>query len=81
MMSVKKMVETYVRFECSEETWNMMYMMQCHDLISYDNWTKFYNKCKGWYVTEDGTGIRDSENNDNLVYARDAEGFFTAVKM
>ena len=73
MMSVKKMVETYVQFECSEETWNMLYMMCCHGLISDDNWKKFYDKCKGWYITD--TGIHDSESNDKLVYARDTDGY------
>ena len=78
MMSVKKMVETYVRFECSEETWNMFYMMHMHDLISYDNWKKFYEKCKGWYVTEDG--IHDVDNDDKLVYIRDDNGFLNLIK-
>lgn len=73
MMSVKKMVETYVQFECAEETWNMLYMMCCHGLISDDNWRKFSDKCKGWYSAEDG--IRDSENDDKLIYMRDDDGF------
>ena len=78
MMSVKKMIETYVRYECSNETWIMFYQMRLHDLISDDNWDKFTRKCKGWYVDE--SGIRDSENNDELVYVRDARGFLNLIK-
>lgn len=69
-MSVKKMVELYVKFECSEETWNMMYQMVCHGLISHDNWSKFFEKCKDWYAEFDG--IHDCEK---LLYKRDENGF------
>ena len=78
MMSAKKMVETYVSYECSNETWKMFYLMRCHNLISEDNWDKFTRKCKGWYVDEDG--IRDMDDDDKLVYDRDADGFLNLIK-
>ena len=78
MMSVKKMIETYVSYECSNETWIMFYQMRLHNLISSDNWDKFTSKCKGWYVDEDG--IRDMEDDDKLVYVRDANGFLNPIK-
>ena len=78
MMSVKKMVETYVRYECSNQTWKMFYLMRCHNLISEDSWDKFTRKCKGWYVDEDG--IRDMDDDDKLVYTRDADGYLNPIK-
>ena len=78
MMSVKKMIETYVRYECSNETWKMFYLMRCHNLISEDNWDKFTRKCKGWYIDE--SGIRDMDDDDKLVYTRDADGYLNPIK-
>lgn len=72
-MSVKKMVELYVTYELSEETWSMMYQMRCHGLISYENWVKFYEKCKAWHITDDGQSIEDE--NGKIIYTRDANGF------
>lgn len=72
MMSVKKMIDLYVEYGLSEVTWHMMYEMTCHNLISRDNWTKFYNKCHGWYFHEESNTIKDE--NDNTVYVYDDNG-------
>ena len=73
MMSVKKMVDLYVEYGVSEDTWKMMYEMTCHNLISRDNWTKFFNKCKGWYLNEETNTIDDSETG-KTVYVYDDNG-------
>lgn len=73
-MSVKKMIDLYVANELSEETWGMLYQMACHDLISDENWVKFYEKCKAWHFTDDGHSIEDG--NGKIIYTRDIDGFF-----
>ena len=74
VMNVKSMIETYVNFELSEDTWNMFLQMANHDLISCETWTKFFMKCKGWVLSDDGDAIIDSDNNDMIVYKRDDSG-------
>lgn len=74
VISVKSMVETYVNFELSEDTWNMFYKMACHDLISSETWNKFFMKCKGWVISDDGNSVIDSDN-DMIVYKRDDSGY------
>lgn len=73
MMSVKKMIELYVSYELCEETWDMLYKMAMHGLISRDNWTKFWETCKGWSLDEDGRHIIDGD--EKVVYKRDGNGF------
>ena len=75
IMSVKQLVETYIKFELSENTWEMFYNMSCHNLISYNTWTAFYNKCKGWVLTDNGDAIIDTNNDDKIIYKRDNNGF------
>ncbi len=74
MMSVKKMIDLYVTYELSEETWDMMREMSYHGLISRDNWIKFYEKCHAWEFSEDGDNIIDC-NTEKVIYTRDAEGY------
>lgn len=77
MMSVKKMVELYVAYDLSEDTWKMLYNMSNHGLISRDNWSKFFDKCKGWTMSEDGQSILDED--ERTIYKRDSQGFFVKV--
>ena len=75
VMSVKAMVETYVNFELSEDTWKMFYDMKFHNLISYDAWLAFENKCKGWVLNDNGDAIIDTDNDNKIIYKRDSRGF------
>lgn len=75
VMSVKSMIETYVNFELSEDTWDMFYQMACHDLISSETWEKFFFKCKSLVMSDDGNAIIDYDN-DMIVYKRDDSGYF-----
>ena len=74
VMSVKSMIETYVKFELSEDTWNMFLQMANHDLISYETWTNFFMKCKGWVLSDNGDAVIDFDNNDMIVYKRNEYG-------
>ena len=65
IMSVKSMIETYVNFELSDETWNMFYEMANHHLISDETWNTFFMKCKSWVLSDDGDAIIDYETNTN----------------
>lgn len=75
VMSVKSMIETYVYFELSVDTWNMFHQMVSHNLISFETWNKFFMKCKGWTMSDNGDAVIDSDNNDMIVYKRDEFGF------
>lgn len=77
MMSVKKMIDLYIANELSETTWNMMYQMRNHGLISWDNWTKFFNKCEGWSLSRDGQSVEDADGR--IIYTRNADGFLVKV--
>ena len=68
MMSVKKMIQLYIDYDIGENTWKMLYNMMCHGLISRDNWTKFYDTCKGWYLSDDRKAVYDSDDNDKLIF-------------
>ena len=74
IMTVKSMIETYVNFELSVETWEMFYQMANHNLISSETWNKFFMKCKSWTMSDDGDSVIDYDTN-MIVYKRDELGF------
>lgn len=65
-MSVKKMVEMYIQFECGDNTWEMFYQMYLHGIIKYENWKKFFDKCRGWEC------VRNDQNFP--MYICDSDG-------
>ena len=73
MLSVKKMIDLYVSYELSEDTWDMLRNMSLHGLISSDNWRKFFDKCKDWSMDDDWQRIIDADGN--TIYKRDKDGF------
>ena len=75
MMSVKKMIELYVNYGIDEETWNMLYSMVCHGLITRDNWIKFSDICASWVI--EGNTIIDGDGN--VVYMIDDNGYWKKV--
>ena len=78
MMSVKAMVELYLLHSLDEHTWNMLLQMSQHELISYENWKKFYETCKDWVFDESGDNVVDAEGNK--LYHYDENGFLVKVK-
>jgi hypothetical protein len=78
MLSVKKMIDLYVSYELDETTWNMLYNMVNHGLISSENWEKFYTTCKGWSFEENGQTIEDE--NGKVIYRRNENGYLVKVK-
>ena len=75
MMSVKRMIDLYVEYGVDEDTWNMLYEMTIHGLISRDNWIKFFNICASWFI--DGDAIRDGDGL--MVYRIDEKGLWKKV--
>lgn len=73
-MSVKAMIDLYVTYQAEEGTWDMLYKMACHGLISWENWSEFFETCKGWELRDDG--IHDDES---LIYKYDEEGYLRRV--
>ena len=72
-LNLKNMKETYVNYSGTQDEmdmiWNGFYRMACIGFISRDTWTKFYDKCKGWYIDENLACVRDSANEDEIVWA------------
>mgnify|MGYP006972486152 FL=1 len=78
-MNAKKMEEMYVYYGLDEETRNMFAAMRRHDLISYDAWNRFYERCKDLEFGEvDGVIIHGETGR--AVYVMDNEGVWHKVK-
>ena len=75
MMSVKKMIDLYVRYGVDEETWKMLYEMTCHGLISHENWSKFADTCASWVC--EGNIIIDGD--EKVIYTVDESGYWQKV--
>lgn len=81
-LNIKNMKETLVNYSGEqsefEKIWDNFYQMVCLGFIDRDAWKKFYEQCKGWYITEDQSEVRDSEHDDVLIWQYTAERFYTA---
>lgn len=81
VITVKSMIETYVNYGLEESTWEMFYNMRCHNLISNEDWNRFYETCKGWQYDEGiGHTIIDTARDCKVVYKMDEQGFYEKVK-
>lgn len=78
MMTAKAMEEMYVTYGLDEKTWDMLYNMTCHGLITRTNWDKFYDKCHGYTF---GNDEHTTIVNHHLVtvYRMDDHGFFKST--
>jgi len=77
LMSVKEMKALYLRYDISSETWDMMYEMACHGLISSENWGKFFSQCKGLEFSEKDNSIVDEAGK--VVYVYDEKGYLVGA--
>ena len=81
-LNLKNMKETLVNYsEYQSEfdrIWNAFYEMVCLGFISQDTWRKFFEQCKGWYVDETNAEIRDSEQDDKIIWKYNPETFYHA---
>jgi len=81
-LNLKNMKETLVNWSGStedlEKIWDTFYAMCTMRFISHDTWKKFYDECAGWYVTEDGAEVRDSERDDKLIWAYTSDAEYRA---
>lgn len=81
-LNLKNMKETLINYSgCQSEfdkIWDAFYEMACVGFIDQNTWRKFYDQCKGWYVSEDETEIRDSEREDKLVWKYTSESEYKA---
>ena len=73
VMSVEAMVDMYVTYGLEDETWDMMYHMVNHGLISRENWLKFFEKCKSWEFDDSGNNIVDGITGE-VLYTYDENG-------
>lgn len=81
-LNIKNMTEDYVNFTGSNEEmetlWKAFYLLVNAGYISSETWIKFYNRCAGWRVTEDGKRVVDSRRNDSLVWEYSSDDTFRA---
>lgn len=81
-LSIKNMKETLINYSGEqkelERIWDGFYQMTTLGFISRDAWKKFFEQCKGWYVTEDQSEVRDMENDDALIWRYTSEAMYTA---
>ena len=72
-LNLKTMKEALINYSSDsrdlEKIWDGFHMMYLIGFISSDTWTKFFDQCKGWYITSDLKEVRDSENDDKLVWS------------
>ena len=81
-INLKNMKETLVNYSgCQSEfdkIWDTFYEMTCLDYIAQDTWKKFFEQCKGWCVDETNAEIRDSEQDDKIIWKYNAETLYHA---
>lgn len=80
IISVKSMIETYVRYGLDGTTWEMFYDMACHNLITQDAWIEFTNICSGWVFDDKGFNIIDTNDNCKVIYNLNDKGDWVKVK-
>lgn len=78
-MNAKKMEEMYVYYGLDEDTWNMFAAMRRHDIISYDAWNRFYERCKD-LVFGDVDGVIIHAETERAAYVMDCNGVWNKVK-
>lgn len=81
-LNLKNMKETLVNYSGDnqeiQKIWDGFHLMACMDFITGDTWRKFYEECKGWYVTDDGSEVRDSAHDDKLIWTYNGETEYCA---
>ena len=81
-LNLKNMKETYINFTGTKEdmelVWKNFYQLECMGFISRELWIKFAEQCKGWYITEDQSEVRDSTRDDELVWRYTSDEWYTA---
>lgn len=81
-LNIRNMKETLINYSGEQKEmdkiWDSFYQMACLGFISQDAWRKFFEQCKGWYVTEDQSEVRDSEHDDKVIWMYTAETEYRA---
>ena len=81
-LTIKNMKETLVNYSGSEDEmtmiWDTLQKMCCMGFITNDTWVKFFDQCHGWYVTEDQSEVRDSANDDKLIWKYTSDALYIA---
>lgn len=80
MMSAKAMLDLYVSYGLSAETWEMLYEMVCHGLITSEAWAVFYDECADYVWADDEALFINGQNviingEGKVIYYYDADGF------
>ena len=85
-LNIKNMKERIINYSGDQKEfdriWDSFYTMSCIGFIDHETWVKFFNECAGWYIDDEGENIyvRDSRNNDNIVWTYTGDAEYTANK-
>lgn len=81
-LNLKNMKETLINYSGEqkelENIWNWFWHMATMGFITRDTWNRFYDQCAGWYVTDDGSCVRDMNRDDALVWEYTGDAVYTA---
>ncbi len=81
-LNIKNMKETLINYSGEQKEmdkiWDGFYQMACIGFISQDTWRKFFEQCKGWYVTEDQSEVRDGEHDGKVIWKYTSEAEYRA---
>ena len=81
-LNIKNMKETLINYSGEQKEmdkiWDGFYQMACIGFISHDTWRKFFEQCKGWYVTADQSEVRDGEHDDKVIWKYTSEAEYRA---
>ena len=85
-LNIKNMKERIINYSGEQKEfdriWDSFYTMSCIGFIDRETWVKFFTECTGWYIDDEGENIyvRDSRNNDNIVWTYTGNAEYTATK-
>lgn len=79
-MTLKNMVRIYLDNYLDEGVWDTFHRMSCYGIISVALWEKFYKKCAGWTLSDDGCCVVDFAQPDKAIYVADGAGILQPVK-
>lgn len=78
-LNLKNMKEALINYSGIksefDKIWDTFWQMATMDFISRETWLKFYEECKGWYITDDGDEVRDSEHDDRVIWVYGEEPY------
>lgn len=79
-LNVKNMKERLVNYSGNytdfENIWTTFQQMACMGFITNEEWKRFYDECKSWYIDEESAQVIDG--NGNVIWTYNSETQYKA---